>query len=80
VAQRFLIKIDGMHAIHAVRAVETALGGLAGVRALEVSLGEASVTHDGQLTPTRLREAIRDAGFEVASVLEDRRHRLPLLE
>ncbi len=79
-AQRFLIKIDGMHAVHAVRALETALGGLAGVRGLEVSMGEAAVTHDGRVTPTRIREAIQEAGFVVTSVSEDRRHRLPLLE
>lgn len=80
VAQRYLIKIDGMHAVHAVRALETALGGLPGVRALEVSMGEAAVTHDGRVTPTRIREAIHEAGFAVTSVIEDRRHRLPLLE
>ncbi len=79
-AQRFLVKIDGMHAVHAVRALETALGAMTGISRLEVSMGEAAITHDGGVTPSRIREAVRDAGFEVTSLFEDRRHRLPLLE
>jgi copper chaperone CopZ len=80
VARRFIVKIAGMNAVHAVRAVETALGGLLGVLRVDAALGEVVVTHDGRLTPTPLRQAVETAGFVVSDLIEDRRHRLPLIE
>jgi copper chaperone CopZ len=79
-ARRYVLRIAGMHAVHASRAVETALGGLPGVLAVEATLGEASVLHDGSVGPTALRGAVEAAGFTVTDVVEDRRQRLPLIE
>lgn len=75
-----ILKIDGMFAVHAVRAVETALGGLPGVRSLAVALGDAAIEHDEALAVETLRQAVVDAGFTISDVIEDRRQRLPLLE
>jgi copper chaperone CopZ len=75
-----IVSIDGMHAVHAVRAVEMALGALPGVTSTSVSLGEAAVAHDGALAPDLIETAVRDAGFTVTAVREDRRHRLPMLD
>jgi copper chaperone CopZ len=80
VSSRFVLKIAGMNAVHAVRAVETSLRGIPGVLDTEVTLGGAVVTHDGRLRASPLRDAVRDAGFEITEILEDRRHRLPLIE
>lgn len=72
------ITISGMHAVHAVRAVQTALGALEGVRRIDVRLGEAEVEHDDQVTEERLRAAITLAGFDVEGITSERR-RLRLL-
>ncbi len=69
-----------MNAVHAVRAVETALRGIPGVLAVEANLGGAVVAHDGGLRASPIRDAIHNAGFEVTEIIEDRRHRLPLIE
>jgi copper chaperone CopZ len=72
------LRIRGMHAVHAVRAIETALGGLVGVARAEVSLGEAVVEHDDTVTPAVLIAAVEVAGFEVDDWHQERR-RLPTL-
>jgi copper chaperone CopZ len=79
-AHRFYLRLSGMHAVHAVRALNTALGGLPGVTHVDVKLGEAVVTHDGQLSEKRLRDAVKEAGLTLTNLSEDRRRRLPLLE
>ena len=71
------LRIRGMLAVHAKRAVFTALSGVEGIRSAEVELGRAVVEHDGRATPPLLREAVEAAGFEVVEVVEERR-RLPL--
>lgn len=71
-----ILRIRGMHAVHAVRAVETALGGLVGVSRAEVTLGEAKVEHDRELTVESLVDAIVVAGFDVEGWRQERR-RLP---
>jgi copper chaperone CopZ len=73
-----VVTIRGMVAVHAVRAVFTALAGVEGIARADVELGRATVEHDGRATPERLREAIALAGCEVESVVEERR-RLPVL-
>ena len=65
-----------MNAVHAVRAVETALGGIPGVMRAEVTLGEAQVTHEPELEPATLAAAVAVAGFEVERWRQERR-RLP---
>ena len=73
------LTISGMRAVHAVRAVYTALASVEGIERADVSLGRAVVEHDGRATPERLREAVALAGCEVTGVEEDRRRTLPVL-
>ena len=70
------VRIGDMLAVHAKRAVFTALAGVEGIHAAEVELGRAVVEHDGRATPALLREAVELAGFQVLEVVEERR-RLP---
>ena len=72
------VTISGVRAVHAVRAVYTALGGVEGIAHAEVSLGRAVVEHDGRATPDRLCDAVALAGCEVVAIEEDRRS-LPVL-
>ena len=74
-----VVTIRGMVAVHAVRAVFTALAGVEGIVRAEVELGRATVEHDGRATPERLREAIALAGCEVESVVEEKKRRLPVV-
>jgi len=70
------LRIGGMLAVHAKRAVFTALSGVEGIHSAEVELGRAVIDHDGRATPALLRQAVETAGFEVEEVVEERR-RLP---
>ena len=72
------LRIGGMLAVHAKRAVFTALSGVEGIRSAEVELGRAVVEHDGRATSQLLREAVEAAGFEVEEIVEERR-RLPMV-
>ena len=65
--------VRGMSCSHCVRAVFTALGGVAGISRADVSIGQAVIEHDGTVTPEAISEAISIAGYEVASFREDRR-------
>lgn len=71
------ITIGGMAAVHAVRAVFTALTAVPGIQTADVSLGKAIIQHDGTATHDDLRAAIDMAGCEVVSIQETRRQ-LPL--
>jgi copper chaperone CopZ len=73
---RTALRISGMNSVHAVRAVTTALGAVEGITALDVSLGAATIEHDGRATADALRAAIAIAGFTVSEIEEERR-RLP---
>lgn len=72
------LTIGGMSAVHAVRAVFTALAGVPGVINAEVGMGRAVIEHDGRAGTEPLRAAIELAGCELLAVEESRR-RLPLL-
>ena len=72
------IEIGGMHAVHAARAVFTALSGVEGVQRAEVALGRATVWHDGRATAQRLTDAVELAGCSVLEIAEERRS-LPVL-
>lgn len=65
--------IAGMTCAHCVRAVFTALGGVAGVSRADVSIGRAVVDHDGTASHEAIAEAISIAGYEVVSFSDDRR-------
>lgn len=61
-----------------VQAVFTALTPVDGIRTAEVSIGAATIEHDGQASLDALREAIAVCGYEVHLAEEDRR-RLPIV-
>ena len=71
------LTIAGMTAVHAVRAVYTAFAGVPGVTRAEVSMGAATVEHDGSVTPAMLADAVALAGCVLEGVREERR--LPTL-
>ena len=79
-AHRFYVRLSGMHAVHAVRALQTALTGAPGVTNIEVRMGEAIISHDGRLTEETLRDVVKQAGLGIVGLSEDRRRRRPLLE
>ena len=73
-----ILTISGMVAVHAKRAVFTALSGVPGVRSAHVELGRAVVDHDANVTADTLRDAVALAGCDVTGVRVERR--LPLSE
>lgn len=73
---RTIVTVEGMRAVHCVRAVQTALAMVPGIQWCDVTLGRVEVEHDGGATEAALREAIAVAGFPVAAVRAERR--LPL--
>lgn len=72
------LTISGMLSIHSVRAVYTALGGVAGITRADVRMGQATVEHDGRATPDALSGAVALAGCAVTECIQERRQ-LPLL-
>jgi copper chaperone len=67
------VRINGMSCSHCVRAVFTALGGVAGISRADVSVGQAVIEHDGSVSNEAIREAISIAGYDVADFRDDRR-------
>jgi copper chaperone len=67
------VRINGMSCSHCVRAVFTALGGVAGISRADVSIGQAVIEHDGSVSNEAIREAISIAGYDVADFRDDRR-------
>ena len=72
------LTIPAMTAVHATRAVFTALGGVGGVLSADVSRGVAIVEHDGSVSDDALRSAVSVAGFEVTEI-RSARAGLPLV-
>lgn len=70
--RRAHLTIDGMTAVHHVRAVYTAFAGVPGVRHAEVHMGAAAVDHDGTVTRAMLDAAVALAGCVLAGVREER--------
>jgi copper chaperone len=62
------IKIRGMSCQHCVMAVTKALGGIDGIRDVQVDLekGEAAFTEEKPIDRALIRERIVKAGFDVA--------------
>ena len=73
-----ILTISGMIAVHAKRAVFTALSGVPGVTSADVELGRAVVEHDARVTAQALTEAVALAGCAVTDIRIERR--LPLGE
>lgn len=74
---RMIALVDGMQAVHCVRAVQTALALVAGVLWCDVTMGRVELEHDGGASESALREAIAVAGFQVREVRVERR--LPIV-
>jgi copper chaperone CopZ len=72
------VTIDGMTCPHCVRAVFTALGAVEGISRADVSIGGASIEHDGTVTVERVRDAVAVAGYSVRDG-ETNRRALPLV-
>lgn len=70
--------IQGMSCAHCVRAVFTALSGVAGITRADVSVGRAIIEHDGTVAPQSISEAVSIAGYEVTDFTHDSRS-LPLV-
>lgn len=56
-----------------VQAVFTALTPVEGIVSATVTIGAATIEHDGRATLQALREAISVAGYDVSLVWENRR-------
>lgn len=67
------VTIEGMVAVHGIRAVFTALTAVPGIQSADVSLGKAIIVHDGRATANAIRAAIELAGCEVTDIREIRR-------
>jgi copper chaperone CopZ len=74
---RTIVEVEGMRAVHCVRAVQTAMAMVPGISWCEVAMGRVELEHDGGATEPRLREAIAVAGFAVAAIRAERR--LPIV-
>jgi copper chaperone CopZ len=69
---RTTLRLD-LPSVNSVRAVYTALQAIEGIVRAEVSLGRATIEHDGRATAETLRDAVATAGYEVLEILEERR-------
>ena len=74
---RTVVTVEGMRAVHCVRAVQTAMAMVPGVSWCDVTLGQVVLEHDGGASESALRAAILVAGFDVTSVRMERR--LPVI-
>ena len=74
---RTIVLVEGMRAVHCVRAVETALFMVPGIVWCDVSIGQVALEHDGRADEEQLRSAIAVAGFAVRDVRSERR--LPIV-
>ncbi|MEY4956025.1 MAG: hypothetical protein RL409_282 [Gemmatimonadota bacterium] len=76
--QRIHVQLDGLVAVHAVRAVWTALGAVPGVLSAEVTMQGAVLEVEGALDRTALDAALDAAGVSVRSLRVEARV-LPVL-
>ncbi|MBN3509777.1 heavy-metal-associated domain-containing protein [Mycolicibacterium nivoides] len=62
------VTVTGMTCGHCVTSVREEVGGLPGVRAVEVDLSTGLVTidSDSQLDPSAISDAVAEAGYAVA--------------
>lgn len=72
------LRIEGMSCQRCVQAVFTSLTPVEGILSAQVSVGMATIEHDGRATGDALREAIAVSGYR-ATIASDERRRLPLL-
>ena len=76
--QRIRVQLDGLVAVHAVRAVWTALGAVPGVLNAEVTMQGAVLEVEGELDRVALAVALEAAGVTIRSLRVEARV-LPIL-
>lgn len=76
--QRIHVQLNGLVAVHAVRAVWTALGAVPGVVSAEVTMQGAVLEVEGELDRAALDAALDAAGVSVRSIRVEARV-LPVL-
>ncbi len=76
--QRIHVQLNGLVAVHAVRAVWTALGAVSGVVSAEVTMQGAVLEVEGELDRAALDAALDAAGVSVRSIRVEARV-LPVL-
>lgn len=76
--QRIHVHLDGLLAVHAVRAVWTALGAVPGVVRADVSMKGAVLEVEGDLDRAALTAALEAAGVSLISLRVEARQ-LPIL-
>ena len=67
------LRIAGMSCQRCVQAVFTALTPVEGIVSATVTIGAATIEHDGRATLEALRGAISIAGYDVSLAAENRR-------
>ncbi|WP_210470793.1 copper chaperone CopZ [Sporosarcina sp. 6E9] len=63
-----VLKVEGMSCNHCVNSIETSVGALTGVSAVQVDLGknEVAVEYSNEATLAKVKETIEDQGFDLA--------------
>ena len=61
-----VLKIEGMMCGHCKARVEKALKAVAGVETVDISLEDKTATVTGSANASALRQAVTDAGYQVA--------------
>jgi copper chaperone CopZ len=64
------VKIAGMSCQHCVKAIESALKGLRGLKNIKVEIGKASFEIPAGLNKDVIKKAIEDAGYEADEIFE----------
>lgn len=72
------LQITGMTCQRCVQAVFTSLTPVVGILSADVTVGSATIEHDGRLSLDDLRDAIAVAGYDV-SLADEHRRRLPVI-
>jgi len=72
------LRIGGMSCQRCVQAVFTSLTPVPGIVSADVSIGAATIEHDGRATVDALRHAIDASGYSV-TLAEEERRRLPIV-
>ena len=68
---RLRLTLEGMLAVHAKRAVFTALAGVPGVTSAEVDMGCATIDCDQQVTEATLRAALELVGVRLTALVRE---------
>jgi hypothetical protein len=76
--QRIHVQLDGLVAVHAVRAVWTALGAVTGLLSAEVTMQGAVLELEGDLDRAALEAALDAAGVSIRGIRVEARV-LPVL-